>query len=235
MNPKRIGIVLSAIIFCIMGFISGVNFQMVVNSATSTSILPVAKGGTGQTNLANVMGIGSANKLATARTINGVSFDGTQNISIPGYYKKLDVNIINGQDFIYLKAYIQESADNIMYVSNTLTMNGASVGADPFLFKFSVKEGINNPDEKTLQICGNTDNSYLPVINRVRYYISGYNYYFKIKNFSRTTRPFWYQTSSPYLVVQQVTDSDTLATLNSSRFYLFDQAPCNAIVPEPTS
>lgn len=42
-----------------------------------TGTLPIANGGTGNTN-------GSAVKLTTARTIGGISFDGTKNIDLPG-------------------------------------------------------------------------------------------------------------------------------------------------------
>ena len=62
------------------------------HSATeiTSGTLPVARGGTGQTSLANVTGVGSANKLTTARTIqinlastSSASFDGSANVT-PG-------------------------------------------------------------------------------------------------------------------------------------------------------
>ena len=59
-------------------------------SDITSGTLPVARGGTGQTSLASVTGVGSANKLATARTIqtnlastSSASFDGTANVT-PG-------------------------------------------------------------------------------------------------------------------------------------------------------
>lgn len=51
-----------------------------INSGT----LPVARGGTGQTTLSNVT-VGSANKLSTARMINGVPFDGSAAALFGGY------------------------------------------------------------------------------------------------------------------------------------------------------
>ena len=54
------------------------NWNLMIN------LVPVANGGTGQTSLANVTGVGSANKLAAARNIGGVPFDGTADINLPG-------------------------------------------------------------------------------------------------------------------------------------------------------
>jgi hypothetical protein len=57
----------------------------------AVAVLQVAKGGTGQTSLANVLGVGSAltadnaTVLKTARTINGISFNGSANITLPLY------------------------------------------------------------------------------------------------------------------------------------------------------
>jgi hypothetical protein len=50
-------------------------------SNVSTGLLSTALGGTGETSLSNVT-VGAATQLATARTINGQSFNGTTNITI---------------------------------------------------------------------------------------------------------------------------------------------------------
>jgi hypothetical protein len=71
---------------CVIAAFAGgavVGAQIYANASNNAvAVLPVAKGGTGQNDLAAVLGVGSANKLATARTINGTNFDGTQNINI---------------------------------------------------------------------------------------------------------------------------------------------------------
>jgi hypothetical protein len=75
---------LVACMFAIGVFIGIANAQ-----SNAIAILPATKGGTEQTSLASVMGIGSANKLATARNIalsgnvtGTASFDGASNLSI---------------------------------------------------------------------------------------------------------------------------------------------------------
>jgi hypothetical protein len=80
---RKIGTVLAITVFGFISFTAGVDLTQNANSAGSSSALPVNKGGTGQNNLANVMGVGSANKLATARTLSGVAFDGTRDINLP--------------------------------------------------------------------------------------------------------------------------------------------------------
>jgi hypothetical protein len=79
-------------IFTAVSFVSGslIGAQIYANAGNNAvAVLPVTKGGTGQNNLAAVLGVGSANKLATARTISltgnvtgSASFDGSANISI---------------------------------------------------------------------------------------------------------------------------------------------------------
>ncbi|MDR3127978.1 MAG: hypothetical protein LBT99_01440 [Bifidobacteriaceae bacterium] len=73
---KKLGAILCLFLFGIVTFISGNLTQ--VNAATSSTVLPVAKGGTGN----NIGNAPSANKLYNARNINLVTFDGTKDIDI---------------------------------------------------------------------------------------------------------------------------------------------------------
>ncbi|MDR2799160.1 MAG: hypothetical protein LBB07_00860 [Bifidobacteriaceae bacterium] len=211
------------------------NFSDYSNSASSTSILPVSKGGTGQNNLADIMGVGSANKLATARTINGVSFDGSSNIAVSGQVTPLTVNTISGYDFMYFKVLVDSSGgDETVLLPNTIIVNGVADGSNPFNFIVSMKEA-RAPEEKTLYSCNTGDGALSPV-NRVRMRRGGqYDFYFKVKNFSGTSRIFYYQTNSQKVKMTQITDTATLDAESASSYFLFSLAPCTSPSPEPTS
>jgi hypothetical protein len=69
------------------------------NAANITSgTLPIARGGTGNTNNQSASCSGNsatATKLATARNINGVAFDGTKNIDVPSGFQNAVAKSIN--------------------------------------------------------------------------------------------------------------------------------------------
>jgi hypothetical protein len=80
---------------CVIAAFAGgavVGAQINANAENNAiAVLPVAKGGTGQNNLAAVLGVGSANKLSTARTFaltgllsGSVSSDLSGNVTIAG-------------------------------------------------------------------------------------------------------------------------------------------------------
>jgi hypothetical protein len=77
-------------------FISGNLSQ--VNAASSSTVLPVAKGGTGN----NIGNTPSANKLYNARNINGLVFDGTQDITLSNGPAS-DMETITSTDFKYTR------------------------------------------------------------------------------------------------------------------------------------
>jgi hypothetical protein len=88
-KKKIVGAVCAVALFaggCVVGA------QIYANAENNAvAVLQVAKGGTGQTSLANVLGVGSAltadnaTVLKTARAINGISFNGSANITLPLY------------------------------------------------------------------------------------------------------------------------------------------------------
>ncbi|MDR2799159.1 MAG: hypothetical protein LBB07_00855 [Bifidobacteriaceae bacterium] len=238
---RRLGFFCFTLFLVLILSTSGAFLHDKANSDSASSVLPAAKGGTGQNNLANVMGVGSANKLATARTINETSFDGTQNIeNMPGQFNKIPMksaNNLNG--FLYMKAITNVANPDI---SNTITMNGASVDARGFTFKFT-SGATQTPDDKTLRICNSIGTSFDtsgPRAYRVRYLIENDAannkdmVYFKLQNFSRDQRVFWWTSSNPNTTITQITNSAELTTLSTKRFYLFDLAPCTTPSPEPT-
>jgi hypothetical protein len=90
MSKKKIIAAICAICLFAGGAIIGA--QITASAANNAvAVLPAAKGGTGQNNLAAVLGVGSAltannaDVFKTARTINNVSFNGSANITLPIY------------------------------------------------------------------------------------------------------------------------------------------------------
>jgi hypothetical protein len=89
-NKKKIVGAVCAVALFAGGCVVGAQiYATAANNAVA--ILPVAKGGTGKATLATVLGVGSAltadnaTVLKTARAINGISFNGSANITLPLY------------------------------------------------------------------------------------------------------------------------------------------------------
>jgi hypothetical protein len=135
-RSKKVITVVCAICLFIGGGIAG--SQIYVNALdNAVATLPVAKGGTGQTSLASVLGVGSAltagsmTTLKTARTINNVSFNGSANITLPIYgaygsystdrvYFKASTPIPSGTKLIFSGTYqCAESASAAVTVNKS--------------------------------------------------------------------------------------------------------------------
>ncbi|MDR3128251.1 MAG: hypothetical protein LBT99_02870 [Bifidobacteriaceae bacterium] len=69
MNIKKFGVLISTFLLAILGFINGCFTQ--VNAATSTTVLPVAKGGTGANSASQALiNLGKVNSINTNSTDN---------------------------------------------------------------------------------------------------------------------------------------------------------------------
>ncbi|MDR3116298.1 MAG: hypothetical protein LBT91_00440 [Bifidobacteriaceae bacterium] len=219
-NIRKLGVLGIIFLFGTAAFISG--FSINSYAASSNTVLSVARGGTGQNALANVMGVGSANKLATARTINGINFDGTQNISIPSAtYNTLTVATgptIAGGYTVYLKVQM----GNVLYASSLIldfagkiNGNGAATG---WRIEYTDKPHNLLPIKRSLFI---EENRYNPAnitdFSFVQWYkklVTDNTTYIKFKWADQTRNYFW-QSSDPGTKVTLITDETELAEMEA--------------------
>jgi hypothetical protein len=81
MRLQRVGIVLSVIILSVISFVSGVNITQNANSTSSSSILPISKGGTGKSSFTSEQVlIGNGANPLTSRAIDASPSAGSNNL-----------------------------------------------------------------------------------------------------------------------------------------------------------
>jgi hypothetical protein len=98
---KKVGTVLAVLVLCVVSFTAGVDLTQKANSATSASVLPINKGGTGANNASgaatNILGINFANYdgilplanggLGVDMTTQESKMSAQKNLNIPRYYE----------------------------------------------------------------------------------------------------------------------------------------------------
>lgn len=131
-----------------------------VDLSTATGTLPVAHGGTG-----NTSGLAaSATKLATARTIGGVSFDGTANINLPGVNTTGNQNTTGSAASLTTARSLQVSLSSSSAQTFNGTANATSIGVSGSLPLTSLAagyvKGSNNGTPTTMTLWKGTLSQY---------------------------------------------------------------------------
>ncbi|MDR3116356.1 MAG: hypothetical protein LBT91_00735 [Bifidobacteriaceae bacterium] len=204
-NLKKASIFGIIISFGIVSFLSG--WQANSYAASSSSVLPVVRGGTGQNNLANVMGVGSADKLETSRKINNAYFNGSQDIYISGWnqisYTKYPTT--------YIKFSLsQETELPIVVIDFAASHNIATQHLGQVVIT-----GENVSIAKLYIAAGN---------NTVTYYLaSDGNLYFRLTGVEPVSRQFYYCATFSGNIVNEVTAASEIANLNNQTFLDFDK------------
>jgi hypothetical protein len=237
---KKIGTVLAVLVFGVVSFTAGVDLTNKGNSATSASVLPMNKGGTGQNSLANVMGVGSANKLATPRKINGIPFDGTSNIetwntiTVPSDHVQADALYLkyqvgdpiktggnastHGSKLEIFTAVAPAATDLSTYKG--LYVEFIKKQTSEFVYNLSLESGLRS-DSVTF---ANNDNG------------SSRNWedYFKVINIPANRMIKW-QSSAADNQLTLVTDPDELALAKSKTYNYMNYSFPPALTPAPTT
>jgi hypothetical protein len=233
-NFRKIGTVLAIAAFGFISFTAGVNLTQNANSAGSSSVLPVVKGGTGQNSLANVT-VGNAAKLATARYINDVAFNGTESISVPGYFIRVNApNEAPDDQCLYIKIS-GLSASTAIILELSLNTNPGFLADIYFSSKqllttlrkdmyTNIAKGSNNYSDLSYRIIAQKDNS------NVR------DLYIKATKFVTGRQILW---KPPFAGVKLnfITAADEINEINDGTWYQFNIVQDSSVetpVPTPT-
>ncbi|MDR3116558.1 MAG: hypothetical protein LBT91_01815 [Bifidobacteriaceae bacterium] len=246
---KKLGVLGIIFLFGICTFISGYNINSY--AASSNTVLSVARGGTGQNNLANVMGVGSANKLANPVEIDWVPFDGTTSIQTGAnwYYFRLvrDIDADDDPDFSYLKfcqqngnsfpsgyggftSYLTfmnnpEASTNTGYIVEIAAKNSANTLLDGLVKKLLYKPlaaGNRHKFTPTYFMRGSTEPG-----------CTNGNWYFRIPKIQDSSRyMFWQSSNSGDGLLTQVLDKELKSDLKDKQWNYFQQP--NTVFPTPT-
>ncbi|MDR3116343.1 MAG: hypothetical protein LBT91_00670 [Bifidobacteriaceae bacterium] len=238
---KKVGVLGIIFLFGITAFVSG--FSVNSYAASSSTILPISRGGTGQNNLGDV-NVGSATKLQTARTINGTLFDGTANIVPGGSWNTLAVypdysDEVN--NFIYVKFSTDRKDDTgISHGGGSYEIKIAGStdqGAIEYNIEYASKDLNAVPVKKLLYITqAFANSSILPAYGKI-----GQVLYFRLPPVSSAIvgaqrELHWFSTkpnnSSATPVFYQVTNENEKAQLKALNWQYFQQP--NSVLPTPT-
>ncbi|MDR3127770.1 MAG: hypothetical protein LBT99_00360 [Bifidobacteriaceae bacterium] len=195
---KKLGAIFCLFLFGVVTFISGNLSQ--VNAASSSTVLPVAKGGTGQNNLADV-NVGSATKLQNARNINGESFNGTNDINISASYKRVFLES-QKNNYLYFTCSDFSSNEHVIDIVASSSPNGGVFA------KLSEKGG-------------GVSYAAAPRTDRMFYYSADGGIYFKVPNVVGSRSAFYLTTCSDPNAINLVTDSTTYSKLEKLTFVSF--------------
>jgi hypothetical protein len=238
---KKLGVLGIIFLFGTAAFISGYNINSY--AASSSTILPISRGGTGQNNLADV-NVGSATKLQTARTINGTYFDGTANIVPGGRWNDLQVcpDYTDGNNnLVYLKFrdINDDTNTNNGGAQYDIKISGSTnSGAIQYNIDFASKDSVG-AIKKLIWFSGMAaDSPLLPAyakINAVLYFrlppvLSA------ITGACRNTH--WFSTkpanivSTTNRIMSQVTDASEKEQLKALKWNYFEQP--QGVFPTPT-
>ncbi|MDR3116377.1 MAG: hypothetical protein LBT91_00850 [Bifidobacteriaceae bacterium] len=241
LSVKKLGIWGIAFLFGTVAFISGFNINSY--AASSSTILPISRGGTGQNNLADV-NVGSATKLQTARTINGTLFDGTANIAPGGRWNDLQVcpDYTDGNNnFIYLKFrdINDDTGTNNGGGQYDIKISGSTnAGAIQYNIDFASKDSVG-AIKKLIWFSGMSVNSpLLPAYAKINTVL-----YFRLPPvFSLTAGAcrtiHWFSTkpaniiSTTNRIMSQVTDTSEKEQLQALTWNYFEQP--QGVFPTPT-
>jgi hypothetical protein len=122
MNIKKYGVLISTFLLTVLGFINGCFTQ--VSAATNTTVLPIAKGGTGSnsasgaatnilgSNYANYSGILPVAKGGTGAGINDTKtlFQAQKNLGLPPTYIYVNHDITKNQFYKFSEEYYGSSS-----------------------------------------------------------------------------------------------------------------------------
>jgi hypothetical protein len=224
-NFRKIGTVLAVAVFGFISFTAGVDLTQNANSAGSSSVLPVLKGGTGN----NYGNVPSADKLYTARNINDVAFDGTKDIDLPGTSHSLLVDTRKSElDFKF-----DMTVDmNKGFWYGSLFLNFSPNAGATFYLEMTEKleyVGINNV------YMDSQSKSKMEIMHKIQTVgADGAIIIIRINNLQggTATRPLSWSSYNKDVVFSEITDPDEINQLNNPwNWKSFNEI----IVPRPTA
>ncbi|MDR3152037.1 MAG: hypothetical protein LBT85_01035 [Bifidobacteriaceae bacterium] len=243
---KKLGIFCVICLFGISAFISGYNINSY--AASSSTVLSVSRGGTGQNTLANVMGVGSANKLSNPVNINWVPFDGTTSIRTGSnwYFFPLirDIDADDDPYFSYLQLCSEKGADFPAYGGYTTYLTFMSNSSAAPITSYIVEVAYKNSGtkgslvKKLLYRPTEAQNSYKL---KPAWFFDNQNrngcingwWYFRIPKAEDIGRyMFWQSSNSGDGLLTQILDKELKNTVKDFQWNYFQEP--NGVFPTPT-
>ncbi|MDR2748523.1 MAG: hypothetical protein LBB10_01300 [Bifidobacteriaceae bacterium] len=198
-KPQKIGTIITVLLFGAICAIGG--YEIRSSTDSNSSVLPVAKGGTGN----NYGKAVSADKLYTARNLQGYSFDGSKDISLPGIYKEEVTEWYNETD----KTLYVRFTGIRKVASSKLSFSFSRDGAFDAFVDFGTKQ-LSGFSHFNLYIKSNGTIPSAPIYS----WQTKDNYlYIKVLSNLNNSRPFIWRSSNPYVSVDFITDSDEIESL----------------------